>query len=67
MRGSPHATSPRLVPTITRPRWLASLRRDRRCIDEHELELIERLGRLERDSRRSGTYIPELGPPRRWS
>lgn len=67
MRGSQPATSSRLLPMVTRPRWLLSMRLGRRRTSEQELEVIERLSRLERDSRRSGTYIPELGPPRRWS
>jgi hypothetical protein len=67
MRGSQYATSSRLLPTVTVPRWLSSTRLGRRRISEHELEVIERLDRFERDARRSGGYTPELGPPRRWS
>ena len=45
----------------------ASLASGRRRIREEELELIERLGRLEREARRSGAYMPKLGPGQRWS
>jgi hypothetical protein len=66
MRGDPQATSARLVPTMRRRRWLSSLTRRRRRIKQDELELIERLARLEREARRSGTYVPKLGPQRPW-
>jgi hypothetical protein len=60
-------TSSRVLPTGLRPRWLWSVRRGGRRSREEELELIERLGRLEREARRSGAYSPKLGPQRRLS
>jgi hypothetical protein len=66
MSADAHSTSSRLVPTLSHRRWL-SFARGRRRSREEELELIERLDRLEREARRSGAYAPKLGPEnRRW-
>jgi hypothetical protein len=59
-------TSSRVLLAGLRPRWLSSVRRGERRSREEEVELIERLARLEREARRSGAYIPKLGPERRW-
>jgi hypothetical protein len=67
MRGDPQAISSRLVLTITRPGWLSSMKRNRRRNRQDELEVIERLARLERNARRSGAYAPKVGPQGRWS
>ena len=67
MRGHPQAISSRLVFSITRRGWLPSIRRGGRRTKQEELELIERLDRLERDARRSGPYVPSVGPQGRWS
>jgi hypothetical protein len=66
MRGDPQTNSARWVPTFTRPRWFRLVTRGRRRTKEEELELIERLGRLEREARRSGAYVAKPEHLRRW-
>ncbi len=67
MRADAQPTSSRLGPTVSRWRWLWSAGADRRGTKAEELEVIERLDRLEREARRSGAYVPTLGVERRWS
>jgi hypothetical protein len=66
MRGDPRTAATRWMPTITRRRWLPSFTRGRRRTKEEQLELIERAGRLEREARRSGTYVSKPEHLRRW-
>jgi hypothetical protein len=66
MRAVPKATSLLVVPSIRRRGWFASVTHGRRRSKLEDLELIERLDRLEREARRSGAYVPKLGPQRPW-
>ena len=69
MRGETPATSVRSLPLIKRrswSSWITEIRQRRRTIREGQLETVERLADQERRARRSGEYVPTLGP-RRWS
>ncbi len=69
MTGMPRAAGYRALPRIgvrSWPSWIRELRRTRSHTREHELEVIERLARLERDRRRRGSIEPEALRWRKW-
>jgi hypothetical protein len=56
-------------PTLTRwawRSWMVQLRQRRRAARKHELEVIERLHRIERERRRAGAHVAERSVHRRW-
>jgi hypothetical protein len=69
MRGSMEAAGARSLPTTSRRGlsvWIADVRRRRRSVKEERLEVIERLGREQRQARRAGEYRPSSGTRRVW-
>jgi hypothetical protein len=69
MRAGPQAIGRGLSTTVARRRWrslISEVRRKRREAREHELEVIERLAREERDRRRAGSAKAGVDGLRRW-
>jgi len=69
MRGQPQAGAARLLTVAPGRSWSTWITRAiprRRRLSGERLEVIERLAREQRQARRSGEYVPEIGHVRRW-